>query len=341
MTLARINRIAVFCVLLTGALFAQTFDPETGEPIIPKEEESLEFDQETRELIPEKPDTLLFDPETGLPVTGQKEIKTETQPQPEIQIPIQQRALFENSTPLEAQEKADEVKYWVFYVGPNIGSLTEFRAESAFKSGPRPGQPLWEATVPETKSVASVPRIGMRLGVWKKYFGGDIDINLLNHYTPAQTVFYDTEGYIYLAEEDVYYPVSPDSVTLPDRFLKMLSFGFGGNVYLLGPSFDRVQPYVGLGASLLMNQVTSDYPGPGSFALGLEGENLNSTSMGWALEFPIGIRIKAWETTFMFLEFRAARHFFSFVSSDAFQKENDDVTLQTFNIILGIGKISP
>ena len=65
MTLARINRIAVFCVLLTGALFAQTFDPETGEPIIPKEEESLEFDQETRELIPEKPDTLHFDPETG------------------------------------------------------------------------------------------------------------------------------------------------------------------------------------------------------------------------------------------------------------------------------------
>ena len=65
MTLARINRIAVFCVLLTGALFAQTFDPETGEPIIPKEEEALEFDQETRELIPEKPDTLLFDPDTG------------------------------------------------------------------------------------------------------------------------------------------------------------------------------------------------------------------------------------------------------------------------------------
>ena len=65
MTLARINRIAVFCVLLTGALFAQTFDPETGEPIIPKEEEALEFDQETRELIPEKPDTLHFDPDTG------------------------------------------------------------------------------------------------------------------------------------------------------------------------------------------------------------------------------------------------------------------------------------
>jgi hypothetical protein len=55
----------VLFLFVVGTLSAQTFDPETGEPIIPKEEESLEFDQETRELIPEKPDTLHFDPETG------------------------------------------------------------------------------------------------------------------------------------------------------------------------------------------------------------------------------------------------------------------------------------
>jgi len=51
----------VLFLFVVGTLSAQTFDPETGEPIIPKEEESLEFDQETRELIPEKPDTLHFE----------------------------------------------------------------------------------------------------------------------------------------------------------------------------------------------------------------------------------------------------------------------------------------
>ncbi len=228
------------------------------------------------------------------------------------------------------------VSYLMVYGGWNVGSLVDFQAESVFKSGPVPGEPIWAGGVALVKSMASFPNFGLRFGAWKGWFGGDFEISALSHRLLAQTVPFDIEGYIYLPDNEIFYPVKLDIVTLPNEFLKMFSLGFGGNFYIHIPS-QFVQPYVGLGASLLMNRVTSDHPGPGNYILGLQGENLNSTSLGWALELPIGIKIPLSTTTFMYLEFRAARHFFSLVSGDSFQREKDRFSLQTFQVLLGTG----
>ena len=140
-----------------------------------------------------------------------------------------------------------------------------------------------------------------------------------------------------MPDQEIWYGVYLDTLDLPNKFQRMFSLGFGGNFYIHLPA-KLVQPYVGLGASLLMNKVTSDYPGPGNLALGIEGEPLNSTSLGWALQLPIGIKLPVSETDFLYLEFRAARHFFNIVSGDAFQREKDWFTLQTFQFLLGIGR---
>ena len=228
------------------------------------------------------------------------------------------------------------VSYLMVYGGWNVGSVVDYRAESAFKSGPVSGEPIWAGGAVEVKSVASFPGFGLRLGARKKWFGGDLEISVLSHTIPAQSVFYDIGGFIWLPDPAIFYEVYLDTLDLPDNFQRMFSLGFGGNFYIQIPS-RLVQPYIGLGASLLMNKVTSDYPGPGNLALEIEGEKLNSTSLGWALQLPIGIKMPLSRTTFLYLEFRAARHFFAIVSGDSFQREKDWFTLQTFQVLLGTG----
>ncbi|UCH63822.1 MAG: hypothetical protein JSU77_05090 [Fidelibacterota bacterium] len=234
------------------------------------------------------------------------------------------------------------VRYWMAYAGVNAGNVVDFHAESAFKSGPIPGQPIWSGNAAEVKSAASFPGLGLRIGAWRRWFGGDLEISAVSHNTVAQKVFYDIQGYIWMPVEKIWYPVVLDTLDIPDNFQRMFSLGFGGNFYIHTPS-ELAQPYVGFGASLLMNRVKSEQPGPGSYALivqGLapEGEELNSTSLGWAFQIPFGIKVPVSKTTFAYVEFRVARHFFDYVSSDVFQKEKDRFTLQTFQFLLGIGR---
>lgn len=235
------------------------------------------------------------------------------------------------------------VRYWMVYTGANVGSVVDFHAESAFKSGPIPGQPIWSSNAAEVKSVASFPGLGLRVGAWKRWFGGDLEISALSHNTVAQKVFYDMEGFIWMPDEKIWYPVVLDTLDIPDKFQRLFSLGIGGNFYIHIPS-KLAQPYVGFGASLLMNKVKSEQPGPGSYALivqGLatEGEKLNSTSLGWAFQIPFGVKVPVSKTTFVYLEFRVARHFFYYVSSDVFQRESDRFTLQTFQLLLGTGRM--
>lgn len=230
------------------------------------------------------------------------------------------------------------VSYLMVYAGGNIGSLLDYRAESVFKSGPVPGEPIWAGNAAEVNSAAWFPGLGLRLGAWKKWFGGDLEISALSHRTLAQSVFYDIKGFIRVVQPDsaFWFPVYIDTLDIPDRFQRTFSLGFGGNFYIHIPS-KLVQPYVGISVALLMNRVTSDHPGPGNWALKLGGAPLNSTSLGWSIQLPIGIRVPISSSTFVYLEFRPARHFFSIISGDGFQRERDQFTLQTFQFLLGTG----
>lgn len=228
------------------------------------------------------------------------------------------------------------VRYLMVYGGWNAGNVVDFQAESMFKSGPVSGIPIWTGGTPEIKSRASFPGFGLRLGAWNGWFGGDLEISVLSHHTVAQSIPYDLIGHGYFSECECFIPVNLESVTFPDKFIRLYSLGFGGNIYINIP-FQLVQPYVGMGASLLMNKATSDYPGPGSYTVGAEGEKLNSTSLGWAVQLPIGIKLPVSNTTFLYLEFRPARHYFSIISGTGFVREKDRFTLQTFQIMFGTG----
>ena len=153
----------------------------------------------------------------------------------------------------------------------------------------------------------------------------------------AQTIPYDLIGYGYFSECECFLPVNIETALFPDKFMRLFSLGLGGNIYINMP-IQLVQPYVGIGASLLMNKVTSDYPGLGSYTVGATEEKLNSTSLGWEVHLPIGIRLPLSTTTFLYLELRPARHFFSVISGTGFVREKDRFTLQTFQVLLGTGR---
>ena len=123
---------------------------------------------------------------------------------------------------------------------------------------------------------------------------------------------------------------------MPDRFLRIRSLAFGGNFYLHLPS-SYVQPYVGIGVMLLVNSVKSAYSGPGTYAVGMDGVPLDSTSLGVGFHVPIGVRVPVNDSWFLYGEFRPGRNYFSYVSGDKFQREKDRFVLQTFQGLLGVG----
>ena len=105
-----------------------------------------------------------------------------------------------------------------------------------------------------------------------------------------------------------------------------------------------MRPYIGIGLSFGMNNVSSDYPGPGSYAAKNilnfdESESLNTTDFGWGIELPIGIKYISYKKMLFSIEFRVSQKYISFVSSDAYQKEKDKTILQTFQLNLGMGKL--
>ncbi len=251
--------------------------------------------------------------------------------------------------PGTGQENYRSKTYFLIYTGFSTGALEEFYAESAFTDPNSPSNLLWTANVLDVSTNNTIPQIGIKFGGWNEGIGGELDISFLSHYTPAQIVYYDSHGQIFFPPtseypDGAYYPVGPDSVDLPDKFLKFKSFSFGGQVYLNVPFIKNMRPYIGIGLSFGMNNVSSDYPGPGSYAAKNilnfdESESLNTTDFGWGIELPIGIKYISYKKMLFSIEFRVSQKYISFVSSDAYQKEKDKTTLQTFQLNLGMGKL--
>jgi hypothetical protein len=244
-------------------------------------------------------------------------------------------------------------KYISVYMGAGPGSLENFYAESAFSSPENPSEPLWTANVLDVSTENSLPQIGLKLGGWKGWFGGELDLSFLSHNTPDQVVYYDSHGQIKLPSTlddpgEAYYPIGPDSVALPDQFLTFNSFSIGGIAYLNIPFIKKINPTIGFGLSFAMNNVKSEYPGPGSYAAKnvmaafgsdiKDSQSLNTTDFGWGFDIPIGLKYLAKDNVFFTTELRISQKHISFVSSDAYLKEKDETVLQSFQINIGVGK---
>ena len=263
-----------------------------------------------------------------------------------VVVPI--RIVSQSFDPETGKTVYSSNKYISVYMGAGPGSLESFYAESAFSSPENSSEPLWTANVLDVSTENSLPQLGLKFGGWKGWFGGELDLSFLSHNTPDQVVYYDSHGQIKLPPtpdypEGAYFPVGPDSVALPDQFLTFNSFSIGGIAYLNIPFIKNINPTIGFGLSFAMNNVKSDYPGPGSYAAKNilnfdESERLNTTDFGWGFDIPIGLKYLAKDNIFFTTELRISQKHISFVSSDAYQKEKDETVLQSFQINLGVGK---
>jgi hypothetical protein len=255
-------------------------------------------------------------------------------------------------------------KYISVYMGYGPGSLESFYAESAFSAVEEDttgafiygenSSPLWTANVLDVTTKNSLPQIGLKLGGWKGWFGGELEMSLFRHKTPAQIVYYDSHGQIFIPPtpgypDGYYYTIEPqDSVALPDNFLNFNSYSIGGIAYLNIPFIKNINPTIGFGLSFAMNNVKSDYPGPGSYAAKnvmayfgydiKDSQSLNTTDFGWGFDIPIGLKYLAKDNIFFTTDFRLSKKYISFVGSDAYLKEKDETVLQSFQINLGVGK---
>ena len=245
-------------------------------------------------------------------------------------------------------------KYISVYMGYGPGSLENFYAESAFSSPENPSERLWTANVLDVSTENSLPQLGLKFGGWKGWFGGELEMSLFRHKTPAQIVYYDSHGQIFIPPtpgypDGYYYTIEPqDSVALPDNFLNFNSYSIGGIAYLNIPFIKNINPTIGFGLSFAMNNVKSDYPGPGSYAAKnvmayfgydiKDSQSLNTTDFGWGFDIPIGLKYRANNNIFFSTDFRLSKKYISFVGSDAYLKEKDETVLQSFQINIGVGK---
>ena len=245
-------------------------------------------------------------------------------------------------------------KYIYLFIGYGKGDFN-LSAESAFSDPQNPSERLWKADVSDVATTLSKPQIVLKFGGWKGWQGAEMELSYIGQKIPSQIVYYDSHGQIYIPPtyeypDGYYYPVEPqDSVDLEDGFLQFNLFSISGTGYANMHLSEKIKPYFGFGFSFGLNNVSSEYPGPGSYAaknvmaaFGYDIKNsdkLNTTDFGAGFHIPFGIKFLLHEKLFINPEFRFSQNFLSFGSSDAYLKERDKGTLQSFHGSIGIGII--
>ena len=196
-------------------------------------------------------------------------------------------------------------KYLSFLIGGGSGSFN-LSAESAFSDPQNPKERLWTAEVSDVSTSLHMPQLSLKFGGWKGWQGLEMELSYVGQKIPSQIVYYDSHGQIYIPPTDeypdgYYYPVEPqDSVDLDDGFLYFNLFSIGGTGYANILLSQSINPYFGFGFSFGLNNIQSEYPGPGSFAAKnvmaafgyniKDAEKLNTTDFGVGFHIPFGIK---------------------------------------------------
>ena len=245
-------------------------------------------------------------------------------------------------------------KYISLSLGSGVGDFS-LSAESAFSDPQNPRNRLWEAEVSDVLTTINKPQLTLNFGGWKGWQGVEMEISYTSQKIPSQIVYYDSHGQIYIPPtndypDGYYYPVEPqDSVDLNDGFLHFNLFSIGGTGYANILLSQSLNPYFGFGFSFGLNNIQSEYPGPGSFAAKnvmaafgyniKDADKLNTTDFGVGFHIPFGIKFLFNEYLFFNPEVKFSQSFLSFGSSDAYLKERDKGTLQSFHGSIGLGVI--
>jgi hypothetical protein len=225
--------------------------------------------------------------------------------------------------------------YNILYIGPDISSIKDFNAESAFPSRENPSEPLWAANVIEAETGTDYPPLGYRTGFSTSSFGMDFEMSLLAHHTLEQKAYYSFQGEIYVEDLNDYFelPTSKE-IDLPTHFLMLHSMYMGINAYYVLPNFG-VTPYVGAGGGALLNSIQSQYPG--SADLVQETGALALDEMDWGYHGMVGFRYMR-EKSFYYVELRPTFHNFQYESGLGRLKGHDQFVLRSFQMQLGVGK---
>ena len=245
-------------------------------------------------------------------------------------------------------------KYISFFAGGGSGNFN-LSAESAFSDPQNPKERLWVADVSDVSTNLHFPQLSLKFGGWKGWKGLEMELIYIGQKIPSQIVYYDSHGQIYIPPtneypDGYYYPVEPqDSVNLDDGFLQFNLFSIGGTGYANIHISQNIKPYIGFGFSFGLNNIQSEYPGPGSFAAKnvmaafgynlKDAEKLNTTDFGFGFHIPFGIKFLFSDNLFFNPELRFSQNFLSFGSSDAYLKERDEGTLQLVHASIGLGLI--
>lgn len=117
-----------------------------------------------------------------------------------------------------------------------------------------------------------------------------------------------------------------------DDYLKVNTYLMAGDL-LLRFSSRTIQPYIGLGLGLTLNNTTSPYIY--QFYGTTWKKPLDQFNVGFLFRIPIGIRVKLGESTSAFFEYRSTGNTFTFTRD--IKSETDTVSLTTAQTIFGMG----
>lgn len=140
------------------------------------------------------------------------------------------------------------------------------------------------------------PDAGLRMGGWGRHFGGDAEFFYGSRFTPAQTVDQEITE---VGDPAGGLTLTTTQTALPERYLVIDTFGFGGNLLL--HTGGRVQFYGGLGMSMAWNRFGSDYIIPDATT----GEALQGNGLSFGGHLPLGLRCNV-KGGFFYVEFREA-----------------------------------
>ena len=223
----------------------------------------------------------------------------------------------------DRNEISNEPRYYQYiYTGGSIANITDFKAESMTAGSD--GNPLWIATTPKVKTSLSFPSLGYGFGVSGKRLVREFETSLVSHYTVEQDVSYDA------------IPIPIGTIALPDRFFLINSLTMGVNVNYWLPEIG-VKPYIGLGGRMLINNIQSQYPGPGDLTQSKGDLELDSSTLNWGFHASVGVRFTLSNNRFLYAEFRPLRHYFDYESGKSSGKEKDQFTFEIFEFRLGMG----
>lgn len=216
------------------------------------------------------------------------------------------------------------------FVGRASGNMDITFSNPGMVTGPAYGLDLGGATYSKLQfknatSAQSFMPVGLRVIGFGKHWGGGFEISYLSQHLKKQETkaYYNggTTGYPFEFYGDDYLRVDVLTLLSGDIMLRFTD--------------KRIQPYVGFGIGMTVNNITSPY------IYGFDDgttytQGFSELCIGFLVRVPMGVRVMVSPTTSLFCEFRGALNTFSFTRSGV-RNEKDTMTMDMGMFLVGAG----